>query len=96
MTTMNISVTKEQAKFVDQIAKKFNFGNRSELFRSLLRLVQQQPNLMAQSSVLPFQPPSTRSRSKVLQGLKDSGLYTPEFIKDMEEGLKDDIYFNEI
>lgn len=95
MTTMNISITKEQAKLVDQIAKKYNFSNRSELFRSLLRLLQQQPNLIAQSSVLPFQPPSTRSRSEVIKGLKDTGLYSPEFIKDMEEGLKDSLYFNQ-
>lgn len=92
---MNISVTKEQAKFVDQLAKKYNFSNRSELFRSLLRLVQQQPNLISQSSILPFQPPPTRSRSKVLKALKDTGLYTPEFLQDMKEGLEDDIYFNE-
>lgn len=92
---MNISITKEQAKLVDQLAKKFNFSNRSELFRSLLRLVQQQPNLIAQSSILPFQPPFTRSRSKALKAIKDTGLYSPEFLQDMKEGLEDDIYFNE-
>lgn len=95
MTTMNISVTKEQAELVDRIASKYNFSNRSELFRSLLRLLQQQPNLIAQSAVLPFQPPSTRSRSEVIKGLKGTGLYSPEFIKDIEEGLKDDVYFNQ-
>ena len=95
MTTMNISVTKEQAKLVDQIAKKFNFSNRSELFRSLLRMIQQQPHLITQSSVLPFQSPPTRSRSKVLQGLKKTGLYTPEFLTDMENGMKDSLFFSE-
>ena len=95
MTTMNISITVEQAKLVDQIAKKYNFSNRSELFRSLLRLFQQQPDLISQSSILPFQSPSTRSRSEVLKGLKNVGKYTPEFLKDIEEGLKDSLYFNQ-
>lgn len=95
MTTMNISITSEQAELVDQIAKKFNFGNRSELFRSLLRLVQQQPDLITQSSILPFQSPSTRSRSKVLKGFKDTGLYSPKFLQDLKDGLEDDVYFNE-
>ena len=92
---MNISITEEQARLVDQIAKKYNFSNRSELFRSLLRLVQQQPSLITESSVLPFRSPPTRSRSKVLKGLKQTGLYTPEFLEDMAEGLKDSLYFNQ-
>jgi len=95
MTTVNISITDDQAKFVDQISSKYNFSNRSELFRSLLRMVQQQPELIKQSSVLPFQPPSTRSRSKIMKEFKATGLYSPEFLKDLKEGLKDDVYFNE-
>ena len=92
---MNISVTKEQAKLVDQIAKKYNFSNRSELFRSLLRLLQQQPHLIAESSVIPFRSPPTRSRSEAIKGLRETGLYTPEFLKDVAVGLKDSLYFNQ-
>jgi len=95
MTTMNISITDEQAKLVDQIAKRFNFSNRSELFRSLLRLIQQHPNLITQSSVLPFISPPTRSRSRVINAFKETNLYSPEFLKDLKEGLDDDIYFNQ-
>ena len=94
MTTVNISITDDQAKFVDQISSKYNFSNRSELFRSLLRMVQQQPELIKQSSVHPFQPPSTRSRSKIMKEFKATGLYSPEFLKDLDEGLKDSQYFN--
>lgn len=92
---MNISVTEEQAKFIDQIAAKFNFSNRSELFRSFLRLLQQQPNLIAESATTPFISPPTRSLSEVINGLKQTGKYSSEFLKDMEDGLKDSLYFNE-
>jgi Arc/MetJ-type ribon-helix-helix transcriptional regulator len=95
MTTVNISITDDQAKFVDRISSKYNFSNRSELFRSLLRLVQQQPNLISQSSILPFQAPSTRSRSQLMKDFKATGLYSPEFLKDLKEGLDDDVYFNQ-
>ena len=92
---MNISVTDDQAKFIDRISVKFNFSNRSELFRSLLRLIQNQPELISSASVLPFVEPSTRSRSKIMKGFKKVDLYTPEFLKDLENGLKDSRYFNE-
>jgi len=94
MTTVNISITADQAKFVDRVSALHNFSNRSELFRSLLRLVQNQPQLIAQSSILPFQAPPTRSRSQILNGFKKTGLYSPEFLKDLENGLEDSQFFN--
>lgn len=93
MTTVNISITNDQADFIDQILAKYNFGNRSELFRSLLRLVQYQPELISRMATFPFQIPSTQSRSKVLESFKESKLYSPEFLKDLEGGLNDSQYF---
>jgi len=94
MTTVNISITNDQAKFIDQISAKYKFGNRSELFRSLLRLVQFQPELMCRVAIFPFQTPSTKSRSAVLKGFRGTGLYSSEFLKDLEKGLNDSKYFN--
>ena len=94
MTTVNISITNDQAKFIDQISAKYKFGNRSELFRSLLRLIQYQPELMCRVATFPFQTPSTQSRSEVLKGFEDTGLYPSEFLKDLEEGLNESQYFN--
>jgi hypothetical protein len=93
MTTVNISITNDQADFINQISAKYKFGNRSELFRSLLRLVQYQPELISRMATFPFQIPSTQSRSNVLKNFKDAGLYSPEFLKDLENGLKDSQYF---
>ncbi len=92
---MNISITNDQAKFVDNLVVQYDFGNRSELFRGLLRLVQGQPQLIVQSSTLPFRSPPTHSRSQALKALKDTGLYTKEFLKDIKIGLKEDVYFSE-
>lgn len=94
MTTINISITDEQAKFIDQTAKKFNFENRSELIRSFIRLFQFQPKLVEENFFLPFTAPDTHSRSKVLKSLKETGKYSDAFLKDMEEGLKDSHFFN--
>lgn len=93
MTTVNISITNDQADFIDQISTKYKFGNRSELFRSLLRLVQYQPELISRMATFPFQIPSTQSRSRVLKNFEDTRLYSPEFLKDLENGLNDSQYF---
>ena len=37
MKTMNISLTAEQAKFIDKTTKNYGFANRSEFIRALLR-----------------------------------------------------------
>ena len=95
MTTVNISITDDQAKFVDRISTKFNFSNRSEFFRAVLRLVSQRPEMIAESSILPFVEPSTRSKSTIINTLKATKLYSPEFLKDLKQGLNDDVYFNQ-
>jgi len=38
--------------------------------------------------------PSTQSRSKIMKDFKNVGLYSPKFLKDLENGLKDSQYFN--
>lgn len=46
MATMNISVTQTQAAFIDQLITKHGYGNRSELFRSFIRLLERVPSLV--------------------------------------------------
>jgi AraC-like DNA-binding protein len=95
MTTINVSITDDQAKFIDQIAKKFNFENRSELIRSFIRLFQFQPKLIEENFSFPFITPNTHSRSKVLKDFKSTGKYSDAFLKDLSQGLKDSRFFNE-
>lgn len=95
MTTVNISITDQQNEFINQITSKFGFDNRSEFFRNLIRLIQYKPDLIGQVSTFPFQSPPTRSRSQALSSLKDTGKYSPEFLKDIEKGLKNSRFFNQ-
>ncbi len=55
MKTVNISLTAEQAKFVDQTTKNYGFANRSEFVRALLRFAAKtNPELIDQASEAPF------------------------------------------
>ena len=66
MKTVNISLTAEQAKFVDNTTKNYGFANRSEFVRALLRFVSKtNPELIAQASETLF----TR-RAKTILTLK--------------------------
>lgn len=89
MTTVNISITDNQSKFIDQVAKDYNFENRSELIRSFIRLFQFQPQLINKAIEFPFEEPFTRSRSKMYQSVAKTGKYSKEFLKDLKEGLED-------
>jgi len=95
MATINVSITNDQAKFIDQLAQKFNFDNRSELIRSLIRLVQFQPKLIDEVISFPFIKPDTTSRSEVLTSFKKTKKYSPEFLKDLEKGLNNSKFFNQ-
>lgn len=89
MTTVNISITDQQAKFVDQTSTSFGFSNRSEFFRNLIRLIQFRPELVSQASVFPFQEPSTRSRSQILKSVTNTGKYSKQFLLELKAGLED-------
>lgn len=51
MRTINISVTEEQAEFVDKIVIEHDFANRSELVRALIRNLKTNPATFQSSSV---------------------------------------------
>lgn len=89
MTTVNISITDNQAKFIDQLAKDYNFDNRSELIRSFIRLFQFRPQLIDEAMEFPFKEPSTHSRSEIYNSIAKTGKYSKEFLKDLKEGLED-------
>ncbi len=89
MTTINISITDSQAKFIDKLAKDYNFDNRSELIRNIIRMFQFRPQLINEAIEFPFKEPFTRSRSKMYQAVAETGKYSQEFLKDLKEGLED-------
>ena len=95
MATINISITDNQAKFIDKLAKDYNFDNRSELIRNIIRLFQFRPQLINDAISFPFVNPDTRSQSEVLTSFKKTGKYSPAFLKDLEKDLENSRFFNQ-
>lgn len=93
MKTVNISLTTEQDKLVDHLISRYGFANRSEFFRSLLRLIRNQPDIVLKADGLTFFPPNTRDPRKILYSYKKSGRYSKDFLKDLELGLNESDYF---
>lgn len=92
MKTVNISLTLEQAKAIDQATNHLGFANRSELFRALIRTFLRKPEVII-SADFPMESPSTKSAQEVLTGFKKTGKYSTAFLKDLEGGLRDSDYF---
>ena len=51
MRTINISITEEQHKFIDALVDKFGFANRSELFRTIIRRVKFNPEVVEEPKI---------------------------------------------
>jgi len=94
MTTVNVSLTTPQVKWIDQMSDKLGFANRSEFVRSLLRFVSGRPDLLSGVESFPFTPPSTKSKTQILEDFKSSGKYSAAFLKDLEAGLSRSDYFS--
>lgn len=54
MTTVNISLTDEQAQFVDACVTAYGFANRSEFFRTMIRKISADNKLIHPVSTHPF------------------------------------------
>lgn len=93
MNTVNISLTSDQVKLVDTLTKTLDFANRSEFFRALVRLVERKPEVIQISNDLILQQPDTRSTSKIISSMKETGKYNQKFLSSLERGLKESEYF---
>lgn len=95
MSTINISLPKEQISFVDKLVASYGFANRSEFVRSLLRLIRHQPRLLTDVATTPFVTPKEKSVKKILADFRKTKKYSTAFLRDLEEGLKENTYFTE-
>jgi len=93
MTTINISLPNTQAELVDSLVLRYNFANRSEFFRALLRKIAIDTGLLHETVVYPFISPKTRSKKQVMKAFTKNGRYSKSFLTDLEEGLDDSSYF---
>lgn len=93
MSTINISLPSAQVDFVDTLVKRYGYANRSEFIRSILRLLRHKPQVIEDVSAFPFEPPSTRSRLKILTSMKKTGKYSSAFLNSLKKGLEESSYF---
>jgi len=96
MSTINISLPQEQVGLIDKLVSSYGFANRSEFIRSLLRLVHFKPGLIQEAAIFPFASPKEQSLEKIIADFKKTKKYSPDFIKDLKEGLKSSNYFKKI
>ena len=94
MATVNISITAQQDKIVDQFIKLYDFENRSEFFRTLIRFISLRPDLVSQSTTYPFVEPTDRSVKSVIKSFSKTKKYSPQFMKELEIGLMESQTFN--
>lgn len=94
MSTMNISLPADQISFIDSLVVDLGYANRSELMRSILRLIKREPKVLDQAQVFPLKPPNTRSGDVIMQDFRATKLYSKAFLKDLEEGVNDSGYFS--
>ena len=93
MATINISLTPEQADWIDRSTSSLGFANRSEFVRSLIRFISQREDLIKEAQTFPFVPPATTNKQQIIQDFHNSGKYSPEFIEDLAQGLSRSDYF---
>ncbi len=94
MSTISLSLPNSQIEKVDELTDRYGFANRSEFFRSLLRFITQKPEIISQAATYPMISPKVDTISQIVSDFKHSEKYSKEFLKDLEDGLKDSRYFN--
>ena len=88
MSTMNISITNDQAKLVDKLTREYDFANRSELFRAMLRLLYRKPTVLRDAEPLELVEFKKRPISEIKKAFEATGKYNKAFIKDLINGLE--------
>lgn len=94
MTTVNLSVSKEQVQLIDSFVSDHGFTNRSEFFRSILRLLKIRPQILGEAATFPFAVPKIRSTKKIISDFRKTKKYSSAFLKDLETGLNESTYFH--
>lgn len=94
MSSINISLPASQVSFIDSLVTQYGFANRSELVRSILRLVGRKPRLLEDAGVFPFaSTPLNQSVFEMMADFRATKKYSKAFLKDLEAGLRRSKYF---
>jgi Arc/MetJ-type ribon-helix-helix transcriptional regulator len=87
MATVNLSLTSDQLKWIDQTSGKFGFANRSEFIRSLIRFISQREDLLPSAQTCPFISPPITDKKEIIKSFQNTGKYSRKFLSDLEAGL---------
>ncbi len=87
MTTVNVSLSQDQVTLIDRLTKKYGFTNRSEFFRSILRLLAHKPQVVSDAVDFPFEPFIVRPLEEIEREFKKTGKYSASFIQSLIKGL---------
>jgi len=93
MSTINISLPKEQISLIDRLVSSYGFANRSEVVRSLLRLIHFEPELINKAATFPFVSPKEKSVEKIVADFEKTKKYSASFLQDLREGLETSNFF---
>ena len=89
MRTINISVTEEQRNFVDQMVGKLGFANRSEFFRTIVRMIKANPKVIEEPRVVQLSPSAIKRYNKIIDDIESGKepVYEAHDVKDLLDHL---------
>jgi len=89
MRTINISVTEEQRNFVDQMVDKLGFANRSEFFRTIVRMIKANPKVIEEPKVMQLSPKAIKRYNKIIENIESGkeSVYEAHDVKDLLDQL---------
>lgn len=89
MQTINISVTDDQRKFVDELVNTLGFANRSELIRTLIRKVKAIPAILEEPKAVRLSPKAIKRYNQMLDDIESGKeqLYTANSVADLTDQL---------
>lgn len=85
MRTINISVTEEQRNFVDQMVDKLGFANRSEFFRTIVRMIKANPKVIEEPKFVQLSPKAIKRYNKIIDDIESGRepVYESRNVKDL-------------
>lgn len=95
MSTVNLSLPTDQVRFIDELVVRFQFANRSEFVRSLLRFIRHEPRMLEHVAHFPFVAPQSRSVKMIMTDFQKTKKYSKAFLKALEDGLKASTFFKQ-
>lgn len=87
MKTVNISLTTDQYKAVEDLTQKMGYANRSELFRAIIRFVLRKPEVLS-TEKFTLESFEKRPLKNIEEELRASGIYNEKFISNVVKGLR--------